>query len=220
MLVQIEHVWRLLNQPKVPIRLKRLELSAAQEARVLWVTLSLRKQQKMEVTMDANAQQIIDTLGLKPHPTCGFVIETYRSQSQIPQTALPGYEGSRPFGSVLYFMVTPQAQIRLHRIRSDQMYHHYLGDPLEVLLLYPDGTSAVKVVGSDLAAGMRPQLFIPGHTFHVSRLPAGSSFALLGTSEWPGVEPPDVEIGDPERLMAAYPAVADQIRAFTNHGAS
>lgn len=59
------------------------------------------------------------------------------------------YEGGRPFGSVLYFMVTPEARIRLHRIRPDQMYHHYLGDPLEVLLLYPDGNGAVQRVGSD-----------------------------------------------------------------------
>jgi predicted cupin superfamily sugar epimerase len=102
----------------------------------------------------STAKQIIEMLGLKPHPTCGFVAETYRSKQQIPQQVLQGtYEGSRPFGSVLYFMVTPEVQIRLHRIRSDQMYHHYLGDPLEVLLLYPGGDGEVKVVGSDLAAG-------------------------------------------------------------------
>jgi len=61
------------------------------------------------------AEQIIAMLGLKRHPTCGFVAETYRSRQQIPRQALPAsYEGSRPFGSVLYFMVTPEAQIRLH----------------------------------------------------------------------------------------------------------
>ena len=112
--------------------------------------------------MGLRPQQVIDLLGLKPHPTCGFVAETFRSQQLIPQAALPAmYEGGRPFGSVLYFMVTPEARIRLHRIRSDQMYHHYLGDPLEVLLLHPDGSGAVQMVGSDLATGARPQLFIP-----------------------------------------------------------
>ena len=161
------------------------------------------------------AKQIIEMLGLKPHPTCGFVAETYRSQQQIPQQALPvSYEGSRPFGSVLYFLVTPEAQIRLHRIRSDQMYHHYLGEPLEVLLLYPDGAGEIKVVGSDLTAGMRSQLFIPGGTFHISRLRAGSNFALLGTTEWPGFEPPDLELGDPDKLMADYPALRHEIKAF------
>lgn len=167
--------------------------------------------------MVLTAQQIIDLLGLKPHPTCGFVAETFRSQQRIPQPALPAmYEGGRPFGSVLYFMVTPEARIRLHRIRSDQMYHHYLGDPLEVLLLYPDGSGAVQVVGSDLAAGARPQLFIPGGTFHVSRLRAGSSYSLLGTTEWPGVEPPDVELGNRENLTATHLAYRDQINDFTS----
>jgi uncharacterized protein len=161
------------------------------------------------------AKQIIEMLGLKPHPTCGFVAETYRSLQHIPQEALPAaYEGSRPFGSVLYFMVTPEAQIRLHRIRSDQMYHHYLGEPLEVLLLYPDGTGGITVIGSDLAAGMRPQLFIPGGTFHISRLRAGSAFALLGTTEWPAFESPDLELGDPDTLIVDYPAFRHDIEGF------
>ena len=161
------------------------------------------------------AERIIAMLGLKRHPTCGFVAETYRSRQQIPRQALPAlYEGSRPFGSVLYFMVTLEAQIRLHRIHSDQMYHHYLGGPLEVLLLYPDGTGEIKVTGSDLTAGMRPQSLIPGGTFHISRLRAGSAFALLGTTEWPAFEPPDLELGDPDTLMADYPAFRHDIEDF------
>jgi predicted cupin superfamily sugar epimerase len=87
----------------------------------------------------------------------------------------------------------------MHRIRSDQFYHHYMGDPLEVLLLYPDGTGAVATVGTDLAAGERPQLFSRG-TFHTSRLePGGGGYALLVSTEWPGVEPPDVDTGTSKR---------------------
>lgn len=117
--------------------------------------------------MGLRAQQVIDLLGLKPHPTCGFVAETFRSQQLIPQAALPAmYEGGRPFASVLYFMVTPEARIRLHRIRSDQMYHHYLGDPLEVLLLHPDGSGAVQMVGlrpgnRSAAATVHPRRHLP-----------------------------------------------------------
>jgi predicted cupin superfamily sugar epimerase len=107
--------------------------------------------------MSLSPDQVIEMLGLKAHPTCGFALETYRSDLQIPAGALPPeYGGSRTLGGVLYFLVTPQAPVRLHRIRSDQMYHYYLGDPLEVLLLYPGGGSEVRVVGPDLAAGMRP----------------------------------------------------------------
>ena len=165
------------------------------------------------------AEEIIELLGLKPHPTCGFVAETYRSPQKISQQALPpAYEGSRPFASVLYFMVTADAHIRLHRIRSDQMYHHYMGDPLEVLLLYPDGTGTITTLGSHLTSGMRPQLLIPGGTFHTSRVRkgrAGNAFALLGTTEWPGFETPDLELADPDKMIAAYPALRREIEEFT-----
>jgi predicted cupin superfamily sugar epimerase len=163
-----------------------------------------------------SAEEIKDLLGLEPHPTCGFVAETYRSPSKIPGSALPqAYEGDRPFGSALYFLVTQDAHIVLHRIRSDQLYHHYLGASLEVLLLYPDGTGEVVTVGPDLGAGHRPQLFLPGGTFHTSRLAPDADYALLASTEWPGVEPPDVEHGDAEALMQAYPDLHDEIRAFT-----
>ena len=63
----------------------------------------------------------------------------------------------------------------MHRIRSDQLYHHYLGDPLEALMLYPDGSGAIATVGPDLRSEMRPQLLIPEGTFHTSRLKAGAA---------------------------------------------
>jgi uncharacterized protein len=142
-----------------------------------------------------------------------------RSPLKIPADALPeAYdEGDRPYGSALYFLVAPGAQIVMHRIRSDQLYHHYMGDPLEVLMLYPDGTGAVAVVGTDLAAGEFPQLFIPRGTFHTSRLaPGGEGYALLASTEWPGVEPSDVEHGDIGKLTTAYPDFREEIRAFTS----
>jgi predicted cupin superfamily sugar epimerase len=95
------------------------------------------------------------------------------------------------------------------------MYHHYLGDPLEVLLLPPGREGEVCVVGPDLAAGMRPQLLIPGGTFHAARVRAGVGYALLGTSVWARAEPADVEMGDPEQLQAAYPSARAAIAALT-----
>jgi hypothetical protein len=82
--------------------------------------------------MKLSSSQIRHLLQLAPPTTCGFVSEPYRSGWQIPQSALPaGYEGGRSLGNVFYFLVTPEARVLLHRIRSDQMYHHYLGDPLK-----------------------------------------------------------------------------------------
>ena len=165
--------------------------------------------------MSLATQQIIDLLGLSPHPTCGIVAESYRSALQLPADVLPGaYGGGRPLGNVLNFMVTPTARVHLHRLRSDQMYHYYQGDPLQVLLLYVDGRSEVCTLGHDLAAGQRPQLLIPGGAFHTARVAPGGAYALLATSVWLRAEPEDVELGDPAKLAAAYPGVRDLIAEF------
>jgi predicted cupin superfamily sugar epimerase len=158
--------------------------------------------------------EIIETLRLTP-ATCGFVSEPYRSAHELPASVLPaGYKGDHSLGNVLYFLVTHDSGVQLHRIRSDQMYHHYLGEPLEVLLLYADGNHEVKIVGNDLGAGIRPQLLVPGGTFHAARVRVPSGYALLGTSVWLRAEPADVELGNAALLTAAYPAAKAEITAF------
>ena len=167
--------------------------------------------------MPLSPEEIIKTLDLHPHPTCGFTNEIFRTAAKVPLADLPiGYDGPRTLGGFLYFLVTDEAHIRLHRIRSDQMYHHYFGDPLEVLLLYPDGKSEVRVVGTDLAAGERPQLLVPGGTFHAGRIRGAGKYALLGTSVWLRAEPSDVEMGNADTLTSAYPAAKAEIVSFTS----
>ncbi len=164
--------------------------------------------------MELSAQQIIELLGLKRHSTCGFASESFQTVLSIPASALPAeYGGPRRLGGTLYFLVTPDAPVRLHRIRSDQMYHHYFGDPLEVLLLHPDGRSEVRVAGPDLAAGQRPQVLIPGGAFHAGRV-LGNRYAVLGTSVWGRAEPQDVEQGDAAKLIATYPQAQENINRF------
>jgi predicted cupin superfamily sugar epimerase len=159
--------------------------------------------------------QLIDLLHLEPHPTCGFVAETYRSRDRIAAGGLSGPFGDgRPVGSALYFLVTPERPVRLHRIRNDQLYHRYLGDRLEVLALYPDGSHVVHTLGEDLAAGENVQLFLPGGTFHTARLAADGAWFLGASTEWPGVEPPDVELGDPAELKAQFAEAASLIEQF------
>jgi predicted cupin superfamily sugar epimerase len=166
--------------------------------------------------MGVTAEEIKQMFGMQPHPTCGFFSQSYLSEAEVAQKALPsGYDGPRALASALYFLVTPEAHMVLHRLRSDQVYHHYSGDALEVLLLQGDGRGEIVTVGSDLAAGMRPQLVVPGWTFHVSRVRPGGEYAFMGTTAWPSVESSDLEIGDPEALAAEHPALRDQIAAFT-----
>jgi len=85
-------------------------------------------------------------------------------------------------------MITPGAPVRLHRIRNDQLYHYYLGDPIDVLMLHVDGTTERVVVGPDLRGGQRVQLLIPGGTFHTARVFGRGRWFLGASTEWPGVE--------------------------------
>src|SRR3954469_19782503 len=161
------------------------------------------------------AEEVRTLLKLDPHPTCGFVRLTFTSKQLIPAGALGApLADARPLGSALYFMVTPSAPVRLHRIRNDQLYHYYLGNPLEVLLLHDGGTTERVVVGPDLRGGERVQLLIPGNTFHTARLLGRRRWFLGASTEWPGVVPADVEIGDVEKLAAKYPGVAADLRAI------
>jgi predicted cupin superfamily sugar epimerase len=160
-------------------------------------------------------QDIIDLLALEPNATCGFVRITYTSKLSIGADALPPPFARRgPAGSALYFLVTPHAPVRLQRIRNDQLYHYYLGDPLELFLLHNDGAAERVVVGPDLRAGQRVQLLIPGDTFHTARLLGSGRWFFGASTEWPGVTPQDVEIGDLDQLATQYPGVATEIRAI------
>jgi predicted cupin superfamily sugar epimerase len=153
--------------------------------------------------------ELIAVLGLV-RGTCGFMATSYRSPLEVaPPGAAP-----RSLGQALYFVVTPDARVRLHRIRSDQIYHHYAGDPLEVLL-FPDGAEPHRaVVGPDLAAGHRPQLLIPGGAFHTARVLPGGTCALLGTTSWPAVAEGEFEEGDAAVLAARHPDLAGLLREF------
>jgi uncharacterized protein len=161
------------------------------------------------------AAQIIDLLGLAAHPTCGFMAESFRSPLRIPESALPaGFQGGREFGGCLCFLVTPEAPVRLHRIRSDQVYLHHQGEPLEVLLLREGGGHELTVIGPDMAAGMRPQLLVPGGAFHAARVAGLRGWSLMSTAVWARAEPSDVEMGDPARLTGSHPSAADAITVF------
>jgi predicted cupin superfamily sugar epimerase len=163
---------------------------------------------------ELTADQIRTLLNLEPNATCGFVRLTFTSKELIGPGVLPApFAGKRPLGTALYFMVTLGAPVRLHRIRNDQLYHYYLGDPLEVILLHADATTERIIVGPDLRGGQRVQLLIPGNTFHTARLVRGRWF-LGASTEWPGVVPADVEIGDVDELAGKYPLVAPDLRAI------
>jgi len=172
---------------------------------------------KKPMPENTTADEIRTLLKLESNKTCGFARETYKSDLKIAPGGLPApFADGRPLGTALYFMVTPEAPVKLHRIDNDQLYHYYLGDPIEVLLLRENGDSELVIVGPNIVGGQLVQLFIPGNTFHTARITGNRRWFLGGSTEWPGVvvRDRDVELGDVEALAAKYPDAAADIRKF------
>jgi predicted cupin superfamily sugar epimerase len=154
------------------------------------------------------ARDIIDLLGLRPLPLeGGYYRETYRSAESFPRGGTV-----KSAGTAIYYLLTPDTFSALHRLPTDEVFHFYLGDPVEMLQLPPGGPGNVITLGPDLIAGQRPQVVVPRGVWQGSRLRDGGRFALLGTTMAPGFDFADYEAGDPAALAAAYPAVADFIR--------
>lgn len=164
-----------------------------------------------------SAPQVIKLLGLKPlRPEGGYFRETYRSRESLPARALPArYRGRRSPGTAIYFLLTPVTCSALHRVRSDEVYHFYAGDPVELLVLTPGKRGTVRVLGSDLAKGQRPQLVVPRGAWQGARLVAGGSWALLGTTVAPGFDYADFELGRRAALVRSWPAHIKLITALT-----
>jgi uncharacterized protein len=129
-------------------------------------------------------------------PAGTYAIRTYVTEAYVVPSGLPDSfrEGGRCLGAAV--CLTPAAPVRLHRIRNDQLYHRYLGDAFEVLLLYPDRTHRVDVMGTRIASGQRLRVLIPGRTFHTARLVGAGTWFLGARTEGPAV-PADVESGNP-----------------------
>src|SRR5215217_5726108 len=167
------------------------------------------------MTGEMTSEEICNLLNLEPNATCGSTRVSFVSQQLIAAGGLPALiAAGRPLGSALYFLVTPGSPVRLHRIRNEQLYHYYLGDPLEVFMLHADGSSERVTVGPNIRSGERLQLRIPGNTFHTARVIGGGQWFLGGSTEWPGVVPADVEIGKVDELAEKYPAAAAELRAI------
>ena len=164
------------------------------------------------------AEELKRLLRLEPHP-CegGWFIQTWKAEETIPKAVLPErYPAERAAGTAIYYLLEPDTFSELHRLASDEIFHFYLGDPVEMLQLWPDGSSREVVLGQDLTAGQTVQLQVPKHVWQGSRLVPGGKFALLGCMVSPGFDYADYETGKREELLRQYPSAEAMIRVLTH----
>lgn len=164
-----------------------------------------------------DAEKLKRLLNLIPHPReGGYYARTWESEEMIPQTALPDrYSDKRFAGTCIYYLLDPYTFSEMHRLKSDEIYHFYMGDPMELLLLLPDGSARTVIVGSDIERGQTPQLVIPKNVWQGSRLVPGGKFALIGCTVSPGFDFADYEAGSREALIRQYPEYQERIEALT-----
>lgn len=151
------------------------------------------------------ASEVIRLLGLQPNDTeGGYFAGTY-----------PPAGAEAPCSAIYYFLAPGDRSI-LHKVSTDMLYHFYAGNPVEMLLLYPDGQSEVCIFSNDIARGGRPMKVIPGGTWIGSRIKRGRSWSLMGVTMAPPFNPNDYFIGDRDTLIREYPSQKKLITALTN----
>ncbi len=162
-------------------------------------------------------ERLIELLRLAPLPVEGGCFRrTYVAEDYVSRAALPErYTQSKALGSAIYYLLHDDQFSAMHRLLSDEIYHFYLGDPVEMLLLFPDGSHKVQILGSDLEGGHYVQFVAPGGVWQGSRMRTGGRYALLGTTMAPAYDPSDFELGDCAALTRQYPVCAPLIAALT-----
>lgn len=160
-------------------------------------------------------EQVIDLLDLQPLPREGGLYrQTWVSPQQV---SAPGTGVLKPCGTAIYYLLTkqPGSFSALHRLPTDEIWHFYLGDALEMTLLYPDGTVRHVLLGQDIRAGQQPQFVVPAGVWQGTHLSGGGEYGLAGTTMAPGFTADDLEIGDRENLLQQFPCARQQILALT-----
>jgi predicted cupin superfamily sugar epimerase len=161
------------------------------------------------------ANEIKELLGLEPHPVeGGYFRRTFTSSLNI-EVARGQNRGMRAAGTAIYYLLEPGTFSEMHVLASDELFHFYLGDPVEMLQLWPSGESRVVVLGPDLLAGQHVQLLVPAGVWQGTRLAGDGQMALLGCSVVPGFDFADYTSGSYAQLAAEWPLEADRIRLLT-----
>lgn len=163
------------------------------------------------------AERLIKLYNMKPLPgEGGYYVETYRASESIGGSSLPERYGSdRSLGTAIFYLLTPDTRSLIHRVKSDEIYHFYLGDPVQLVLIHPSGTIKVIFLGQDIRAGQFVQAVVPAGIWQGSFLLEGGQFALMGATVAPGFEFGDTELGRRDELLEQYPQHRDLIASLT-----
>jgi uncharacterized protein len=165
------------------------------------------------------AQALIKHYNMERIPDEGpWFTLTYRSEDLLPADALPKrYDGARVAGNAIIALITPTEFSALHKLKTDEVWHYYLGDPLQLLILHPDGSGEVVILGPDVLHGQQLQHVVPRDSWQ-GALPLNTkadAYTVFGDTLAPGFEYSDFEMGYRDELQHAFPHHAELIEKLT-----
>jgi predicted cupin superfamily sugar epimerase len=162
---------------------------------------------------------LVHKLGLEILPVeGGYFRQTYKADETV---AAPAPDLEQPLlkarsTAILYLLsADPDSFSAIHRLPTDEIYHFYLGDPVELLLLRQEGESEVVTLGHEVLNEQHVQFAVPAGVWQGSRLVPGGEFALMGTTMAPGFVDTDYVPGDRDTLLERFPERAELIRLLT-----
>lgn len=159
------------------------------------------------------AREVIESLQLAPHPEGGFFAETFRAPA-LP-APLPG-RGERSASTAIYFLLETGDFSALHVVDSDEAWHHYLGDPVELVCFDREKRLRTIQLGPALARGERPQHVVPSGELQAARVLGGAhGFALCGCTVAPGFDFADFRMPGRTQLLAELPQHRELVQALT-----
>ena len=166
--------------------------------------------------MQPSIQTLIDKLHLKPHPEGGYYRETYRSKGIIEANELVAeYGGVRNFSTCIYFLLTSDTFSAFHRILQEEIWHFYLGAPILLHQITPEGKYSTVEIGNDLEAGQVPQLVVPGGIWFGAHVKDENAYSLIGCTVSPGFDFNDFELAERNTLLKTFPQHKEIILRLT-----
>lgn len=164
------------------------------------------------------AKDVIKLLNLKPLPEeGGYYRETYRDIAALLPAKSYGIhsESVRSISTGIYYLVIPESFSALHRVKSDEVFHFYSGNPVEMIQIDQNGQLQKYILGSDIFSGHSPQVVVPRGVWQGLRLIENGKWALMGTTVAPGFEFEDFEVGSRDAMIQQFPQHSGDIIRFT-----
>lgn len=159
-----------------------------------------------------NAAYYVKNLQLLPHPEGGYYKETYRCEELIHPK---DFSGERNISTSIYFLLEEFNFSAFHKIKSDEVWHFYAGDALEVIEITVNGKLKITSLGANVSAGEVFQYVVPAHNWFASRVKYGGKFSLVGCTVAPGFDFNDFELAEGKKLTAQFPEHKETIEALT-----